>query len=88
MHTVEIRVSEADLAARLADMRAWLDGNRFEPSSFTYSHDHAALLIRVTFKIGGEAEAFARQFAGTWRSPGASSETGEGLPAASRRPAG
>jgi hypothetical protein len=75
MQTVELKVSDEDLAAQLADMRAWLDGKRFEPSTFTYFRDHAALLVRVSFKLEHEAQAFALQFHGTLRFAAASSGT-------------
>jgi hypothetical protein len=68
MQTVEVRIGEGDLAARLAEMRAWLDGERFEPSTFTYFHDHSTLLVRVSFKVGDEAQAFALKFGGILRS--------------------
>jgi hypothetical protein len=98
MQIVEVKVSDEDLAARLADMRAWLDGKRFEPSTFTYFNDHAALLVRVSFKVDDEAQAFALKFGGTLRSLASSSKmarddlgsslgTGEDLPLGSGQPA-
>ena len=63
--TAEVKVSDEDLAARLAEMRTWLDSKRFEPSTFAFFHDRAALLVRVSFKAGDEAQAFALKFGGT-----------------------
>lgn len=72
MLTAEIRVSDKDLASRLAEMRAWLDEKRFEPSTFRYLQREAELLIRVSFKVGDEARAFALKFGGFLHSPPAS----------------
>lgn len=99
MQTAEVKVSDEDLAARLAEMRAWLDSKRFEPSTFIYFHDRATLLVRVSFKIADEAQAFALKFGGSLlpRSLAASSPlvqhdlgpaaTTDGLPPASGWPA-
>jgi hypothetical protein len=65
MHTAEVRITGEDFAERLAEMRAWLDDKRFEPSSFIYFHDYAALLARVSFKTADEAQGFAAKFRGT-----------------------
>jgi hypothetical protein len=65
VRTTEISLcDENDLTGRLTDMRAWLDMHRYEPSTFTYFFLDPGLRIRVTFKIDGEAEAFAQRFGG------------------------
>jgi hypothetical protein len=64
MQTAEVTVSGGDLAARLGEMRTWLDDKRFEPSTFTFFQDRAVLLVRVSFKVGDEAHAFALKFGG------------------------
>jgi hypothetical protein len=65
VRTTEVSLcGENDLAARLTDMRTWLDMHRYEPSTFTYFFLDPGLMIRVTFNIDGEAEAFAQRFGG------------------------
>ena len=64
MRTVEIRLQPEGLFALMGAMRMWLDERRFEPSSFTTHDCGAQVLVRIDFKVAGEAEAFARQFSG------------------------
>ena len=66
MRTTEVSLrDENDLAGQLVDMRVWLDRYRYEPSTFTYFFLDPGMKIRVTFKIDGEAEAFAQEFGGS-----------------------
>ena len=66
MRTTEVHLpDENDLAGRLTDMRIWLDKHRYEPSTFTYFFLDPGMKIRVTFKIDGEANAFAQKFDGS-----------------------
>jgi len=65
VRTTEVYLlDDSDLAGQLTDMRIWLDMHRYEPSTFTYFFLDPGLKIRVTFKIDGEAEAFAQKFGG------------------------
>lgn len=64
MRSVEIRASRRELSGRMAQMRLWLDQHRFEPSTFNCREVEDDILIRVDFKVAGEAEAFAAQFEG------------------------
>lgn len=65
MRTAEVRISDdEDLVERLKDMRVWLDGHRFEPSTFTYFYLEPGMMIRVAFDIDEEARAFADRFGG------------------------
>ncbi|HXC91859.1 MAG TPA: hypothetical protein VNV18_16985 [Stellaceae bacterium] len=65
MQTAEVRiVDDDDFGERLKDMRLWLDGQEFEPSTFTYFYLDPGMMIRVSFESDGEAEAFAREFGG------------------------
>ena len=64
MQTAEVRISDDDFGKRLKDMRVWLDGNRFEPLVFTYFYLDPGMMVRVSFKIENEAEAFANEFGG------------------------
>lgn len=65
MLTAELKIDDDQLAARLAEIRVWLDGKGFEPSTFTYFHDDAGLLVRISFKVNDEAQAFASAFGGS-----------------------
>ena len=66
MRTTEVSLLDEDnLGGQLADMRTWLDEHRYEPSTFTYFFLDPGMKIRVTFKIEGEAEAFAQKFGGS-----------------------
>jgi hypothetical protein len=69
MHIAEVRIAvDDDFGAILKDMRLWLDRCRFEPSTFTYVDLHPGMNIQVSFRVGEEAEAFARRFGGSlWR---------------------
>ena len=64
MRTVEIRFQPQQLSGLMAAMRIWLDERRFEPSSFSCHDSGAGALVRVEFKVPGEADAFARRFGG------------------------
>jgi hypothetical protein len=66
VQTAEVRIAEDDdFGRRLMDMRLWLDGHRFEPSTFTFFYLDPGKMIRVCFNADGEAEAFARRFGGS-----------------------
>jgi hypothetical protein len=64
MRTVEIRSQPQQLSVLMAAMRIWLDERRFEPSSFSCHDCGAGVLVRVEFKVPGEADAFAQRFGG------------------------
>jgi len=65
MHIAEVRIAaDDDFGAILKDMRLWLDGRRFEPSTFTYHDLNPGMIIHVSFKVGNEARAFAGRFGG------------------------
>jgi hypothetical protein len=66
MRTTELRLlDEEDLARRLTDMQIWLDEHRYEASTFTYFFLDRGMMIRVSFKIDVEADAFAQEFGGS-----------------------
>jgi hypothetical protein len=68
MHIAEMRIaSDDDFGAVLREMRLWLDEQRFVPSTFTYFDLNPGMSIHVSFRIGEEAEAFARRFGGSLR---------------------
>ena len=61
--TVELSVSDGDLAAALSEMRIWLDRNNYTPTWFgTGTQELGAVLIRVDFDDDSEGEAFRRAF--------------------------
>ena len=65
MRITEVRIPDDDsLVGRLTDIRVWLDGHRFKPSTFTYFFLESGMKIRVGFKIDDEANAFAQAFGG------------------------
>jgi hypothetical protein len=69
MRTVEVRLQPNELSGLMAAMRIWLDERRFEPSSFSCRECGGGVLVRVDFKLAGEAEAFARRFGGRVDTP-------------------
>jgi hypothetical protein len=63
---VEVRIAEGeDFGGHLTDMRLWLDGHRYEPSTFTYLYLDPGMMLRVSFSVEQEADAFAQQFGGS-----------------------
>ena len=63
---VEVRIAEdEDFGGRLTDMRLWLDDHRYEPSTFTYFYLDPGMMLRVSFSVDEEAEAFAQEFGGS-----------------------
>ena len=64
MHTVEIRLPQADLRDKMNAMRMWLDERRFEPSTFASHVNGSVMCLSVSFRSVEEARAFAAQFSG------------------------
>jgi hypothetical protein len=65
LRMVEVRIAEhEDFGGRLTAMRLWLDDHRFEPSIFTYFYLDPGMLLRVSFSVDQEADAFAAEFGG------------------------
>lgn len=64
MHTVEIRLAQADLRDKMNAMRMWLDERRFEPSTFASHVNGSVMCLSVSFRSAEEAKAFAAQFSG------------------------
>ncbi len=65
MQTAEIYLHDKDFANQLKEMRIWLDGRRYHPSSFAYRQLDAGAAIRVAFEDGTEAREFATRFSAT-----------------------
>jgi hypothetical protein len=61
---VEIPISAADLADTMGAMRDWLDTAHCTPTRFETQRgeEPGAVMIRVEFNEGAEAEAFRRAF--------------------------
>ena len=65
LYIAEVPVSEDDLDDRMNRMRAWLDHERIQPSSFRLSQTDDRRVVRAFFKTEGEAAAFAAEFGGS-----------------------
>ena len=65
MATVEIRLQPADVAARLDEIRRWLDARGIKPARFTSTGSSNETVVLVEFNTSSDAEEFAREFAGT-----------------------
>jgi hypothetical protein len=59
-----MHLQPSELSRMMAAMRVWLDEQRFEPSGFSCRDSGADVLVRVDFKVTGEADAFAQHFGG------------------------
>jgi hypothetical protein len=64
MHTVEILLNLSELSEAMNAMRAWLDEQGYEPSSFSSRELKGKLLLSASFRAREAAEAFASRFAG------------------------
>ena len=69
MRTVTVRLPAAGFSDAMADMREWLDQNRYEPSKFKYDQESDAVVLSIEFLEDEQAEAFARRFDDTGRHP-------------------
>lgn len=64
MRTVVIKLRAVDLSTEMAEMRAWLDEYRYEPSKFTYDQNGDTVAVFMDFENEEEAEAFKDRFDG------------------------
>ena len=64
MHTIEILLNPSELSKNMNAMRAWLDEQGYEPSSFNSRELKGKLMLSVSFRAKEAAEAFASRFAG------------------------
>jgi hypothetical protein len=65
MYTVEIHIPENDgLTEKMNMLWAWLDHQKYEPTTFRYMFLSRNLLFKVEFSREDEAQAFASAFAG------------------------
>ena len=65
MPTVEIRLTPADVAARLDEVRRWLDVRGIRSAKFTSTGSSNETVVLVEFNSSSDAEEFAREFSGT-----------------------
>jgi hypothetical protein len=65
LYTVQIRLGEDGLVARMSQMREWLDNHCYEPDLFQYRMEARGAVLRVDFKFPNEAMAFAEAFGGS-----------------------
>jgi hypothetical protein len=61
MFFIDMQLAPGDLAARMCDMRIWLDGHNVETSGFSLK---GRTMVRIAFRVKRDAEAFAVRFAG------------------------
>lgn len=64
MATVEIRLPPAGMAARIDEMRRWLNEHGRTPLKFTSTGSSNETVLLVEFSSGEDAEEFAREFSG------------------------
>jgi hypothetical protein len=64
MYIVNIRRERASLSKALADIREWLDAERFEPDAFRCTPADDYIICRLEFKVEREAAACAAFFNG------------------------
>jgi hypothetical protein len=64
MRTVTVRLGAAEFSSAMAEMREWLDANRYQPIRYKYDHHEDAVLVTVDFPAEVAAEAFATRFDG------------------------
>ena len=65
MHTVEIRLSRIDVAARIEEMRRWLDARGGKSHKFTSTGSSNETVVLIEFEFDADAADFARHFSGS-----------------------
>jgi hypothetical protein len=65
LYPVQVRVEGSNIAARMSEIKEWLDRHDVEPGTSQYRMDADGVLCRVDFKLPGEAAAFAEAFGGS-----------------------
>ena len=64
-YIAEAPVTDDDLDEKMNRMRAWLDHQRIQPSSFRLSLAGDKPVVRVSFEVEAKAAAFAAEFGGS-----------------------
>jgi hypothetical protein len=64
MYAVEIHIPRGELSRQMAEMRTWLDKNRFESSTFSCCDAECGVRVSVEFRAARQAAAFAEHFDG------------------------
>jgi hypothetical protein len=57
MYLVEVRYAGQDFAEPMAELRAWLDACRIEPSLFTLNITSKDIVFRLRFATATDADA-------------------------------
>ena len=63
--TVEVRLPGHDVVAWVDEMRCWLNTRHIEPLRLISTGNSSEIVVLCEFGSSGEAEKFAREFAGT-----------------------
>ena len=74
LYVADITVTDSDLVGRMTLMRAWLDHQRLEPTSFRLRRVGDRQIVRVYFNEEREAAAFAEEFGGSSAPPSVTAE--------------
>ena len=64
LYVVALRREREELSTIMAQVREWLDAQRFEPAAFRCTTDEQSVTCRLEFKFESEALACAEAFAG------------------------
>jgi hypothetical protein len=64
MATVEVRLPPAGIAARIDEIRRWLNLRALTPVKFTSTGSSNETVLLVEFSLDTDAEEFAREFSG------------------------
>lgn len=64
MPTVEVRITPAEIATRMDEMRRWLSARRIRAGKFTSTGSANEALVLIEFGSSTDAEEFAKEFSG------------------------
>ena len=65
LYTVQVRIDGSNIAARMSEIKEWLDRPDIEAGTSQYRMDADGVLCWVHFKLPSEASDFAEVFAGS-----------------------
>jgi hypothetical protein len=86
MFFVDLRLPPHDLAAKMGDMRIWLDKHHIETSGFFVKEETGCTMARLAFGGRREAEHFASRFTGRMNSDRQSTQADYSATAGPRYP--
>ena len=64
MHSVTVRIPDAEFSGTMTAIAEWLDANGYEPTRYRYNHSEDAVHVTVEFSAAVAADAFAGHFSG------------------------